>query len=752
MTQELFYTSAPKGLQPASRGFCTVAATRGMPAALMEKLEALSGYKPLYPPLDAKASLNPVVYTHLRISVGSKTYSLLSRIGPAGLDYSERANKFAHHVVLEPAEYPPAGPAWLLQQPGFMETQWDGQVRMFRVGRTPPSGNVAPAVCRAWQDLTGDAGWAGVLAESLQHDPNRLVYLVFEPGMQPLPVIAEALALLPPVERWDVTFSTYFTGLPQGAACIWRCVLKDSAEAKSARQFPNALILNLGPRLAQAQGGPLVAAARGQAYVPPAATEPEAAGYTAGAMERSSRGRQAQATSTRTARAGLFEDGNPEGERPSVPMPVPPPLTAAPAAPRRSSWVKSWPVGMAVGIMITLGALCLGVSGGLVQLGKKVGDALDQPKTSEAEIGAREPPKLLPNANNNAKKPLDQQMDEERRKLRFEKALADARHAAPLSWESSLREAQALARDTEQLRVQHVRTLKKVEDWVFDTRFCLEVLRLGRLTVRKHKPDLPAVPAINPEPSRKPSANKKTPSPPPEIVPYNLRLPSQGKGRTAELVVKDLPLEQSARFELSLPGLKEDFYADHKLATKEGKELLISVQKKQEDPEPLARLWLEGSTVHFEWKNDKPGHVYELARRYVRNSVLKLYDQSSKRSIFIGLIQQPMKEPPPFDLSASKPYLLPFDNRERKPIHELFVTSAGAELKSSGAKIESEVNRIQLAWDENITVRVEKSGEESALVVERKGSAKEASVVVVKSCVICMRVAGVNVEVLHLGR
>ena len=36
--------------------------------------------------------------------------NVLSRIGPAGLDYSGRPNKYAHHVVLEGAERPEAAP------------------------------------------------------------------------------------------------------------------------------------------------------------------------------------------------------------------------------------------------------------------------------------------------------------------------------------------------------------------------------------------------------------------------------------------------------------------------------------------------------------------------------------------------------------------------------------------------------------------------------------------------------------------
>src|SRR6516164_2197751 len=141
MSQELFYTSAPRGLQPGSQGFCTVAATRGMSRALMEKLEALSGYRPMYPPSDAQYSLNPVTFAHVKIGVAGKSYHVLSRIGAAGLDYTERANKFAHHVVLEGGELPEAGPAWVLSQPGFMESRWNGEVQFLASGRIPPAGN-----------------------------------------------------------------------------------------------------------------------------------------------------------------------------------------------------------------------------------------------------------------------------------------------------------------------------------------------------------------------------------------------------------------------------------------------------------------------------------------------------------------------------------------------------------------------------------------------------------------------------------
>lgn len=262
MSQELHYTSVPRGLKSGSRGFCTVGLTPHMPGPLIDRLEALSGYQPVFAPHDPSAPLNPIVLSHLRLMIGGKAVSVLSRIGPAGLDYSGRPNKYAHHVVLEGNERPEAGPAWLLSQPGFMQAAWQGEPREIPAGRTPPQGDRAPGMAREWHALTGDGGWAGVLAESFLADPRRTVFLVFRPGMDLLPLFLESLALLPASRRWDVDFSTYFNPLPQGVGCAWRGVLEGSDDAKNARRLPNALVVDLCNALDRVEGGALVHFAR----------------------------------------------------------------------------------------------------------------------------------------------------------------------------------------------------------------------------------------------------------------------------------------------------------------------------------------------------------------------------------------------------------------------------------------------------------------------------------------------------------
>lgn len=229
---------------------------------LADRLEALSGYRHVFPPNDPNAQLNPVAYSHLRITVGGQPYHVLSRICAAGLDYTQRSNKFAHHVVLEEKELPASGPAALLASPGFMESDWQGDPRILPAARKPPQIAVGPASCRQWQAIAGDAGWAGVLAETAANATPRNAAIIYRPGVDALSLVSEALALLPAPLRWQVTFSTFFTKLPPEVQCQWRFVLAGSPEAKALQRAPHIVTIDLSSVLGRAPEGMWMEAAR----------------------------------------------------------------------------------------------------------------------------------------------------------------------------------------------------------------------------------------------------------------------------------------------------------------------------------------------------------------------------------------------------------------------------------------------------------------------------------------------------------
>lgn len=263
MSFELYYTSAPRGLKRTSSGFCTVGATENMPAALQARLESLSSFPSACAAVEEQTPNGAAMYAHWKLDVGGRPHSILSRISPCGLDYSRRPNTLAYHRVLPPGEQPPAGPAWTMLQPGVMQTQWTGEPRRLPPAEAPPMDDAPPHPCRIWESITGDAGWAGVLAQACAARPAQPAHLIYPAGLDLLPLLEEAIALLPSAVRWNVTFSTCFTSLPAGLGCTIRCVAADSILARKLVKQPAAgLVLNLTQPLPPAPQGEAAMAAR----------------------------------------------------------------------------------------------------------------------------------------------------------------------------------------------------------------------------------------------------------------------------------------------------------------------------------------------------------------------------------------------------------------------------------------------------------------------------------------------------------
>lgn len=261
MVEEIVYTSAEKGLKQGSRGFCTVVSTAGMSLALAERLESMSGYRHAFPLHYPQASMNPVCFSHVTTRLAGKSLHVISRVADAGQDYTGRSNKLAHHLVIDNVASMPAGPARLMAEPGVIVERWDGNVRNIppRELRCAPLPSSIPLV--AWQSLTGDEGWAGAVAEQLLQNPAP-VSIIFKPGTDTLTLVREVLDLIPAPQRWNVTFSTYFTRLLAGAECQLRFVLNDTPEATSLRNDARARVIDLTSSLPAATGGTLVAVAR----------------------------------------------------------------------------------------------------------------------------------------------------------------------------------------------------------------------------------------------------------------------------------------------------------------------------------------------------------------------------------------------------------------------------------------------------------------------------------------------------------
>lgn len=245
MAYELIYTSAEKGLRPGTRGFCTVAHTKGMPPQMVQLLEAMSAYKNLYGVHESQEALEPVAWSHITNNLAGRGASVISRVGPTSPDHTGRSNKLAHHVLIQTRERAKGGPAWLSQQDSFFIDAWNDSPHVIDMPKNIPMGDCQRVPAKAWERLTGDAGNAAILPEAFLENPDSIVLIVFEPGTDMLPLISESMALLEPEMRWKVTYSTYFTALAAGANCSWRCCVADSEALREARRNPRAKVVDL---------------------------------------------------------------------------------------------------------------------------------------------------------------------------------------------------------------------------------------------------------------------------------------------------------------------------------------------------------------------------------------------------------------------------------------------------------------------------------------------------------------------------
>jgi len=107
--------------------------------------------------------------------------------------------------------------------PGIFQTRWSGgDPRISTTGPTIPKHIVPSSPASAWQRVTGDAGWAAVLAESAIDGAEVPTMILCRPGSDMLTMVDEAIRLLPIAQRWMITFDNGPTDRAIDALWKWR--------------------------------------------------------------------------------------------------------------------------------------------------------------------------------------------------------------------------------------------------------------------------------------------------------------------------------------------------------------------------------------------------------------------------------------------------------------------------------------------------------------------------------------------------
>ena len=199
MPLQLVFTSAPQGLTPGRSGYCTVARHRAVPDRLAQLLESLGT------PHELPAG---ETFTFRTLEAGDRHWFVLSRFVARGLDYTQRDNRLAHHLIFTAEE------AALLAPPAALAARWKGWLAEWSgapawlEGETlplalEPSAPLSPAV--TWRETTGTgakAAWlidaTGAVSAGLRNPPANATLLR---------LFAESSALIGKA-AWHATFTT----------------------------------------------------------------------------------------------------------------------------------------------------------------------------------------------------------------------------------------------------------------------------------------------------------------------------------------------------------------------------------------------------------------------------------------------------------------------------------------------------------------------------------------------------------------
>lgn len=199
MPLQLIFTSAPRGLVAGRSGFCTVARHASLSERLTQQLEALGT------PHDAATG---ETFTFRRLEAGGQAWYVLSRFVARGLDYSQRDNRLAHHLVFSAEE------AAVLPPPAALALRWNGWKDEWTEEPTWLKEDARPLPLASHPVLTPAAGWrefagTGAKAAWLVNASGAAPVSLLNPPAAPqlLRLLAESAALLGRA-AWSASFTT----------------------------------------------------------------------------------------------------------------------------------------------------------------------------------------------------------------------------------------------------------------------------------------------------------------------------------------------------------------------------------------------------------------------------------------------------------------------------------------------------------------------------------------------------------------
>ncbi|MBE6411290.1 MAG: hypothetical protein E7036_01895 [Opitutales bacterium] len=231
MAYQLIYTSYPKSLTVGRTGFSVVARSKAMSERLASAVERCSIF-------DIGTG---EIFSHRILSLSGEVWHVLTRTKDSGVDYTNRNNYIAHHLVISNSEIQNlANPAEILLQWNGWKDSWncdpcyvDDVIDLDKI----KTSNSLPA--KNWQNIFGSPAKASLLFKE-----NVVLSAQPKDARTLLNLYSESLLLnVNAQDAWQTTFTTSFSTSENPNDFSWRAIPNcDNAPINlSTRTAPTAL-------------------------------------------------------------------------------------------------------------------------------------------------------------------------------------------------------------------------------------------------------------------------------------------------------------------------------------------------------------------------------------------------------------------------------------------------------------------------------------------------------------------------------
>ena len=250
MFSEIVSTTTESGLFKGSKGFCPVALTESTPKNLIKPLVDLARRQ-----VEEADNLreNPDdFYSFFPLVIEDQHFYLLTRGSRNAQDHG--APYIVHQMLFDKIDQHASGPAAILANDSVWVTRWSAKPQLLKP-REIDSQPLSPRICRLWEKITGDAGWAGCPVEAFEKKKSCVLLASSKlTSSELIQLFVESQSLIPHEQRWQILIAIGAWHPFKVDSRFWMAFDRGTQAAVDSMHRENTLRIDLLSKLNRASG------------------------------------------------------------------------------------------------------------------------------------------------------------------------------------------------------------------------------------------------------------------------------------------------------------------------------------------------------------------------------------------------------------------------------------------------------------------------------------------------------------------